>query len=218
MYSYTGAELTETTLELNRSTLAGGGSGRRGHPLQQGMVVTAADDKGTHNSRAAAAADNEGTQNSRAVAAVYNEVTLREQVQRVAQVGIILGGVRVDTVSYVRRFGLVSPESPYGSRVWAGIQEELSLWRQFPTRRSPEHAFPGFRLQAGWFNCPRPFSRRQAAGHISMDDPGEQRWYPAAFIIHDEIYYMWCLAIVIGRSQYWVVDSSRVWLTDYNFQ
>ena len=86
MYSYTGAELTETTLELNRSTLAGGGSGRRGHPLQQGMVVTAADDKGTHNSRAAAAADNEGTQNSRAVAAVYNEVTLREQVQRVAQV------------------------------------------------------------------------------------------------------------------------------------
>ena len=45
-------------------------------------------------------------------------------------------------------------------------------------------------------------------------------WYPAAFLVDTSEqpcvwYYMWCLAIVIGRSHYWIVHPDRVRLSNY---
>ena len=142
---------------------------------------------------------------------------LREQLRAVAHVCLILGGIRMDPARYIRIFGVLSPEAPYGSQVWAGMTDQLNEWRELPTRGSPERAFPGCRLIAGWFLCPRPFSRAQARADPVTDGPGTPTWYPAAFLVDPstQLVYMWCLAIVIGRSHYWIVHRDRVVLTNY---
>ena len=107
-------------------------------------------------------------------------------------------------------YGIVSEEYPWGHSIWQGLNMEIKNGMQHRWKGGPQD-YIGERAMGGYFRCPHPFSRENAlrpyAAHDSLT-------YPAVFVkISEDVYVMWCLAIVIRRSRGWWVHISRacVW-------
>ena len=112
---------------------------------------------------------------------------------------------------WVRSFGMLTSEHPWGRHIWSGTHESFS---RYPYRylfgRSEE-------LLLGWFACPSPFGRAAALMPFDLDPVGTPTaaalvsdYYPAIFYCSSEGNRMACLAIFVQCSRPRWVHSSRL--------
>ena len=109
--------------------------------------------------------------------------------------------------AYIREFGWVTPETPFGHKIWSGMRRMLQEWVEVGGQ--PAY-YPPNELSLGWFTAPEPFSRANARLPV---EPGRAQGftYPAVFFYEQATneYIMWCEHILLMRSRSWRARASR---------
>ena len=127
----------------------------------------------------------------------------QDQLTRVREAGRRMGGVYINVPDYVRQFGLVEDEHEFGRQVWQGL---INLFFNY----SFNHLFVGGRLVLGWFQAPYSFSKMAA---LDIRDERDYLYYPACFIVwpdYVEQVQMACEAILLQNCRPWWVHVTRV--------
>jgi hypothetical protein len=136
-----------------------------------------------------------------------------DQTLLVRQVGKKLGGTYMQAQQYNHIYGTVCQQYPWGHKIWKGLQMEIKNGMQHPWKGGPQD-YIGNRAMGGYFLCPHPFSNENARQPYATSAAHDPLTYPAVFVeISEDVYVMWCLAIVTQRSRGWWVHKSRacVW-------
>jgi hypothetical protein len=139
-----------------------------------------------------------------------------DQIVLVCRVAQNLGGCYMPTHEYNSIYGIISPEFPWGHSIWQGLRTEIRIGMQHRWQGGPQD-YMMQRAMGGYFRCPQPFSRSNA---LVPSTGQESLHYPVVFVqVEEEVYIMWCLAIVIRRSRGWWVHRSRacVWAENTYF-
>ena len=115
---------------------------------------------------------------------------------------------------YTSIYGIISDEYPWGHAIWQGLKMEIKEGMRRPWNGGPQH-YSGYRARGGYFRAPAHFSKRDA---LQPYDAGcDHLSYPAVFVeVSEDVYIMWCLAIVIRRSKGWWVHASRAYVWPQN--
>ena len=152
-----------------------------------------------------------------ACAATLEDQTLSLPVQHAAdqtllvcRVGAKLGGCYMHAAEYTSIYGIISDEYPWGHAIWQGLKMEITEGMGRSWNGGPQH-YSGRRARGGYFRAPAHFSKRDA---LQPYDAGcDHLSYPAVFVeVSEDVYIMWCLAIVIRRSKGWWVHASRAFV------
>ena len=114
-----------------------------------------------------------------------------------------MGGLPLNVVDYVKEFGLIDDQHPFGRQVWTGL---INLFSQY---RYSYRVHDG-RWMMGWFQAPHNFSTRAAM--TPVDPLRDTIFYPACFFIFGDgsEVVMACEAILLLGSKPWWVHPSRV--------
>ena len=139
-----------------------------------------------------------------------------------------LGGADIEGGfdQYIATYGRIDRvNAPYGDRVWQGLMETYRT--QYARSRAGWYLSQEVSLNVdnvffGWFECPQPFNRDQAAEPLEADTVVAPRvHYPAIFIMTSEDgLWLWmaCEAILFLRSRMWLVHRGRATLLGEDVQ
>ena len=116
--------------------------------------------------------------------------------------------------AFAAYFGAVRADTPYGSRLWEGMQALLFEHVRRGGRGAPPS---GTVFQAGWFTAPAPgyFSAHAAQQPLDAAEVHTAFRYPAFFVVSAGAIRMWCQHILALRTRGWWVDRSRCQFIDF---
>ena len=133
---------------------------------------------------------------------------------------------RMTPMDYVRVFGVPDEtiNAAWGDQVWYGMRQLLHMRMQQWGGRQGKSPYTGANLKLAFFQVPTsPFSRD--AAKLAYDpfnplgpDAAQLRYSFPAVVEPDEgdFYKVWCEAILIGGSRYWLTHVSRLQIVDGN--
>jgi hypothetical protein len=156
----------------------------------------------------------EGPQGAACTATLEEETFSQQaadQTLLVRRVVAKLGGSYMHAKDYNAIYGIISAQYPWGHTIWQGLYMEIRKGMGHHWKGGPQ-SFIGERAMGGYFHCAPHFSKRDALQPYVADC--DHLTYPAVFVeVSEDVYIMWCLAIVIRRSKGWWVHASRasVW-------